>query len=105
MKEEAAILEVENIFDAVLMKITYDSDFTWVPFENASELREHIHMTVNGIKSRFINSLLDAELLFLVTGALQEHCLSNGWSDEYIKLADRFDKMHAYLSKSWEKLK
>jgi hypothetical protein len=32
--------------------------------------------------------------LFLPTGALQEVALDNGWGDEYLALADRFDAIH-----------
>ncbi len=40
----------------------------------------------------------DARLLCMVTGPLQEIAISNGWHDNYLSLAQKYDKLE-YLIK------
>jgi len=36
-------------------------------------------------------------MLFAPTGTFQEHSISNGWSNEYLALAEKFDKIYDAL--------
>ena len=77
--------------------ITDSSNFDWVPFNSAEEMRKLLDDYTLRIKNGDINAVRSAYDLFLPTGAIQEHAISNGWTDKYMKLANRFDEVYREL--------
>jgi len=53
------------------------------------ELDHHLERARRGV-----GQVWEISGLFLPTGPLQEVALDNGWGDEYLALADRFDAIH-----------
>lgn len=86
-----------DILITIKSKITDDSDFTWVPYNDAGHLRQEIDRRINDLKLENRNALSEIYSHFLPTATFQEHSMSNGWSDEYMTLAIRFDKIYEQL--------
>jgi hypothetical protein len=62
-------------------------------------MRQEITSCLESLKKSDLNCLSDVSLLFAPTGAFQEHSISNGWSDAYMKLAISFDQALASISR------
>jgi len=71
-----------------------DNDFTWSSWKDSTaavaELNGFIETLVGGGQV----SRLDLDVLFAATGDICEVAVSSGWSDGYLRLAERFDAAH-----------
>jgi hypothetical protein len=90
-------LELIEIIKKVREKITDDSDIVWTYYDNAKQLRDELDANVQKLKLGDTSSLEELEILFLPTATLQEHAISNGWSDDYLKLAAEFDNLYSTI--------
>ena len=88
------IREATEILLKIREKITDDSDLLWTSFSSADELRIEIDSLILRIDQEDKNVLSDVYVHFLPTSTFQEHSIQNGWSKEYMKLAERFDKIY-----------
>ena len=86
--------EAVELLRIAQIKITDNSDFAWVSFDTPAELRNHINSLIGRLEQYEFKAIEDAYILFLPTATLQEHAISNGWSDEYMKLASKFDQIY-----------
>lgn len=73
-----------------------DNDFSWSSFLDA----EAALAEVDGLAARLRAGKAPATLtvLFAPTGPIQETALSSGWGDEFLVLAERFDRALAERS-------
>ena len=66
-----------------------ENDFSWSSWKDQqaalAEIDEHIDILERG-------SLPNLSALFLPTGPIQEVSLSSGWGEEFLRLAERFDR-------------
>ena len=69
-----------------------DLDVTWAGFDSQSEAMHEYAKLYNSAMSGELSAIRELEIWFAPTGPLQEMAMSNGWSDEYMKLASRFDE-------------
>ena len=69
----------------------------WTGYNTAKELRDEIDLYVNQIKRGDLKGLEELSKYFLPTATFQEHSVSNGWPDEYLRLAEDFDKIYNSL--------
>ncbi|MFL5740470.1 MAG: hypothetical protein ACJ75B_09665 [Flavisolibacter sp.] len=76
-------------------KITDDSDMMWTHYDNAKRLRNELEKNVQKLGVSDTSSLEELKTFFLPTATLQEHAISNGWSDEYLELAAKFDNLYS----------
>lgn len=91
--------EAISILKIIKSKITDDSDFTWVPYTNAEDLRREIDKYVVQLEIKSGYDLEEIYSHFLPTSTFQEHSMSNAWSDEYMELAEKFDEIYKQLKK------
>ena len=89
--------EAINILLLVREKITDHSDLMWTSYETAEELREEIDKCIAGLRRNDKPILDEINYHFSPAASFQEHSLQNGWSDEYQKLAARFDELYKKL--------
>jgi hypothetical protein len=84
---------VELIDEILMILSATPQDVVWSHYgdeeELVADLRDHADRLRQGDRSR----LPDLRVLFLPTGALQEIAISSGWSDRYLSLASRFDRL------------
>lgn len=77
-----------------------ESDCVWIYYETPEQIRDEINKYILELENGNMQSLDEINIHFLPTAAYQEHSMSNGWSDEYIKLAGEFDSIYNALKKS-----
>lgn len=89
--------EAVNILLLIREKITDDSDLMWTSYETAEELRTEIDQCIEGLGRNDKEILNNITYHFAPASTFQEHSLQNGWSDDYQKLAERFDELFKQL--------
>lgn len=95
---------MQDLIDIVLKvkaKITDDSDVVWTRFDNPAAMRNEIDSCIQQLQNNNLGELTTLHLLFAPTGSFQEHAISNGWIDEYMRLAEEFDRLYAQASRSY----
>jgi hypothetical protein len=92
--------ELIDIIDQVKRKITDDSDMAWTRFDNAKQLRDELDSCKLQLQTGDKTSVEKLKLLFLPTATLQEHSISNGWADEYLRLAEKFDRLYEIINRN-----
>ena len=93
------IHEVITIVERVKNKITDSSDMVWTGYDTAKQLRDELNGYIDLFQSGDSSCLEKLHIHFLPTCTFQEHSISNGWADEYLTLAERFDRIYALLKK------
>lgn len=87
-----ALSSIINILEEVMQKITEDSDIVWTRFNTPKEMPQEIAYYLELLKKGDMGCLNNISLLFAPTGAFQEHSISNGWSEAYVRMAAFFDQ-------------
>ena len=67
------------------------NDFSWSTWDDANEAFCEIDPLIKKLRSDEKPPRLALEVLFMVTGPIQEASLSSGWGREFLALAARFD--------------
>ena len=76
--------------EEIIMYDTDKEDSIWSDMENVKVL-SIIRNSIKSLKASRKAKVAKLDYLFLPTGPLQEISMANGWSDEYLVLAERFD--------------
>lgn len=85
------------IIQIVRDKITNDTDVTWAGYDSAAELQADIDKDLDELTKGNLEKLDTFRYHFLPTATFQEISLSNGWGDEYITLANNYDRLYENL--------
>jgi len=84
------VQELINIFECLIELINYpENDFAWTIWDNSSEAANKLQNIIGLLKSGELPNRDDISFLFLPTGSLDELSISSGWSDIFIKIADK----------------
>ncbi len=75
------------------------NDFAWSELDDAAKAISDIGSHLDCIERNDFSRLPELTLLFAPTGAIQEVAVSSGWGDEFLDLADRFDKATAAVTR------
>ena len=92
MKENTMVLI--EIIKTVRSKISDSTDVSWSGFESVNELQTELDKDIISLESGDFSSLKTYKVYFLPTGEFQEISMSNGWGEEYLKLANKFDEYY-----------
>jgi hypothetical protein len=92
--------ELFDIVNKVIDKISDDSDMTWTRYDTAKQLRDELELHMQKLQIGDMSSLEKIKLMFLPTATLQEHSISNGWPDEYLALAEKFENVYSITNRS-----
>lgn len=68
-----------------------DNDFAWSSWQCGKDACRELDTLIAEIESGQLPRKLDLEVLFAVTGPIQEVSLSSGWGKKFLELASRFD--------------
>ena len=66
-----------------------DNDFSWSSWRDQNQAISEIDSIITKLEN---GSIPDIRVLFAPTGPIQEVSLSGGWGNEFVELANRFDK-------------
>ena len=87
--------DLVDILNFVKAKFTDNSDMLWTSYETAKEVRNELTSYINQINKGDKSCLENLNIHFLPTSTFQEHSLQNGWTEEYMKLSEKFDNIYA----------
>ena len=93
------IQSITDLIQTIRAKITDDTDVIWAGYNNPTELQAEIDKDLNELKNGNLDILVNFKDRFLPTATFQEVSISNGWGEEFLTLADRFDKLYESLRK------
>jgi hypothetical protein len=74
-----------------------ESDFDMSKWDDARRAVSEIDSHIAAIEREDYSRLPDLTLLFAPTGSIQEVSVSSGWGDQFLTMADRFDKAAAEI--------
>ena len=86
--------EIIYLLTEIKAKITDDSDVVWTRFNTVDELREHIDNHILRLNEGDKKVINDINVDFGPTSTFQELSIQNGWSEDYIVLASKFDRLY-----------
>jgi hypothetical protein len=86
------IQKVIDILTVIKNKINNQTEMLYTFWENPQEAIDEINDCVQKLQAGDTEILKTINMLFLVTGPFQEMSMQNGWSDEYLKMGEQFDK-------------
>ena len=69
------------------------NDFGWSSWHNAAQALSEINGYITQLNNGQWPDKTTLKVLFAATGPIQEVSLSSGWSQEFLKLAERFDNV------------
>ncbi|MBM3116078.1 hypothetical protein [Jeongeupia naejangsanensis] len=74
-----------------------DNDFAWSSWDNAAEAQAEVSSLIQCVQSGALPERASVSVLFAPTGPLQEVSLGSGWAEPFLKVAERFDEVEAFL--------
>ena len=78
--------------EAVVWLQRPDNDFAWSPWNNEEEAVAELSAHIATLETGTLPPELDLWVLFAPTGPIQEVSVSSGWGDDFLSLAERFDR-------------
>lgn len=91
--------EISKILANIKSKINDETDTIWTGFDNKKVLIKELASDQKQIELLDFETLEKIMVEFLPTSTYQELAMSNGWSDEYLKIAEKFDSIHKRIEK------
>ena len=85
---------VAEILEEIKNKINLNTETIWAGFDSVDIFLEELNQDIDNLKLCNFAILERVNIEFAVTSTYQELSICNGWSEEYLKLAQRFDKVH-----------
>ncbi len=86
-----------DIINEVKIYISDDSDMTYCYYETPKAFIIELNKYIQEIQKENMKVIDDLSVEFAVTGNLQEHSMGNGWSDEYLLIAEKFDEIERLI--------
>ena len=79
------------------------NNFDWSSWEDADAALLEVDALITLLEPGRLPDRLAVSVLFAPTGPIQEVSISSGWANEFLALAERFDKVkeNAYFQASW----
>ena len=90
--------EIIKIIKIVRNKITVETDVIWTKYESPIELQQEIDKALKELEDGNLEKLELLNSHFYPTSTFQEISISNGWSEEYIELSTKFDKLYKSIT-------
>lgn len=86
--------KVADILKQIKEFIKSGLDTSWAGYENADQLLAELNKDIEQIEDCDFITLEKVRTEFLPTSTYQEISISNGWSDNYLKLSEDFDNVY-----------
>ena len=80
-------------------KINLKTETIWAGFDNPEILKEELNKDIEKIEFCDYETLNKINVEFLPTSTYQELSMSNGWSEEYIRISSEFDYLYSKIVK------
>jgi hypothetical protein len=93
--------EVAEIVGGIKSKINDKTDTVWAGFDNVEILISELESDRKQIEFLNFDALKKIMIEFLPTSTYQELAMSNDWSEEYLKIAKKFDSIYQRIEKNF----
>lgn len=100
MKYYKEYQEIVKILEEIKSYVNDETDTTWAGFKDANDFLIELNKDIELLKLCDYETLEKVNLKLLATSTYQELSLSDGWSDEYLILAYKFDDLYLKISKN-----
>ncbi|MDB5257075.1 MAG: hypothetical protein JWM14_1770 [Chitinophagaceae bacterium] len=95
-KETTRLIEMLKLIKSRTGK---DADTSWSSYDDPQEIRDELDEYISKLTAGNEEVLDTLNLLFAPTSTFQELSIANNWSDEYLAMAEEFDKLFEKLKK------
>jgi hypothetical protein len=76
-----------------------DTDTSWSTYDDPQEVRDELDEYIAKLTDGNESVIDTLNILFAPTSTFQELSIANNWSDEYLAMAEEFDKIYERLKK------
>ncbi len=90
--------KVAEILKRVKSLVSIDSDTVWSRFDSTAQFLDDLNQDIANIENCNFSTLDKVRMEFGPTSSYQEISISNGWGEEFLKLAEAFDKLFEKLA-------
>ncbi len=90
---------VSEILQEIKSKINLGTDTIWAGFDSVDIFLKELSEDIENMKLCNFKTLDKVNIEFAVTSTYQELSMSNSWSEDYLKLAEKFDKVYEEIMK------
>jgi hypothetical protein len=73
------------------------NSFDWSSWEGSAEAKSELEMHIARLDAGGLPERASVSVIFAPTGPMQELSMSSGWSDVYLRLAERFDRAESQI--------
>lgn len=95
-KETTRLIEMLKLIKSRTGK---DADTSWSSYDDPQEIRDELDEYISKLTAENEEVLDTLNLLFAPTSTFQELSIANDWSDEYLAMAEEFDKIYEKIKK------
>ena len=92
------VLLADVLRSAVELLSLPDNDFSWSSWENREAAVAEVQTILELLERGELPDRVSLSVLFAATGPIQEVSLSSGWSETFLKVAERFDRAERRLA-------
>lgn len=85
---------VAEILQEIKSKINLNTDSIWAGFDSVDIILKELNQDIENIRLCNFTTLSKVNIEFAVTSIYQELSMSNGWSDDYLILAEKFKEVY-----------
>lgn len=96
---KALASQLISIINSVKRNVSENSDMTYCYYDTPAELIEVLDKFIMELENGNMNIIDNLSVEFAPTSSLQEHSMGNGWSDEYLIIAEEFDSIQRLAKK------
>ncbi len=90
--------KVVDLLEKIKLRIHPDTDVVWANFDSVDVFLADLNHDIDRLSYCDFATLRKVNYSFGPTGKYQEIATSNSWGDDFIKLADNFDRLHKGLT-------
>ena len=92
--KEALIHVLESAIELIQIP---DNDFIWSYWEDAKQAKAEIDKLISILQSGELPERVEVAVVFAPTGPLQEVSINSGWSEAFLKVAEKYDRVEQIL--------
>ncbi len=96
---EQLAFETIEILNNIKARINSETDIVWTRFDSVEELMALLNNYIACINSSDTKVYKDLKYEFLPTASFQELSISNGWSKEFMDIAEQYDEIYLKIGR------
>ncbi|MCK8482337.1 hypothetical protein [Psychroserpens algicola] len=89
-----------EIIKNINSRLTDQTDLSWTKYKRAFELKSELEKDIQELNKGNQEILEKFNLYFAPTGTFQEIAIPNGWGEDFILMANDFDKLYKKIKAS-----